>query len=342
MSLLLTVKKIQPELITTARIAVLVSMHTAWENTRNKGLQPQEPDFVASLVMYGTKLLEMEWSKLLKPYKTKIAITGVYCHQTPKVSFSGMQKTSCEIGDLLWCHIHTDKQGDIMRNAILYQAKKSCQQPYHISNNEYDQMNLYSKWPEFIYTNAGKLRGEKRLVKPAAPRLGAQYLLIDDRPPEEPASGLLGIPGTYPVGSCIAQNPLIDHADLGLEIVRSLELRSGNPFDDRKNALQETGWSRVIWDLLEVSVEKAFRRSRSGYFNQPRVHGTPPSTLDGCFFKASSETPQLFISILGKENASRMLYSDIEKPPGNQEGEWFDEGGGGVSFIYIETSELSE
>ncbi|GAI15023.1 unnamed protein product [marine sediment metagenome] len=67
------------------------------------------------------------------------------------VRFSGMRQEYCEVGDLLWCHVHTDSDGDVIRNAILYQAKKTSLQPYTISGRALDQLNLYTKWPQFTY-----------------------------------------------------------------------------------------------------------------------------------------------------------------------------------------------
>ena len=337
MSFYLRANKTRKPLISVARNAILVSMHKAWDNCRRRNVQPEEPDFVASLVMNGTGILEAGWRQLLRPYQ--IQITGIYCHQTPKVSYSGMSHTSCELGDLLWCHVHTDRQGISTRNAILYQAKKSSQQPYKIVSREFDQLILYSSWPEFTYVHSGRISGQKRHVKPAAPRKGAQYLLIDDRPPEEPNSGLLGIPGTYPIGSCIAQDPLVDHSDLGSELVNFIELLSGDPFDDMTTASTETDWSRVIWDLLRISVAKAFRRSRSGYYNQPRISGLPPSYIDGCLFTASQHPTRPIVSILGDNDAGTLFLSNMQGPPAQLEGEWHDEDDGGISVVLIETQE---
>jgi hypothetical protein len=106
-----------------ARNMVLRSMRQAWRNCRSKHLDPEEADLVASLVLTGTRILDIGWREILAPYKIKIAVTGIYCHQSPMAQFSGMRKNYCELGDLLWCHIHTDLKGDIVRNAILYQAK---------------------------------------------------------------------------------------------------------------------------------------------------------------------------------------------------------------------------
>jgi hypothetical protein len=340
MSFLLTVKKVKPYLLISSRYSVLISMLKAWDNCRVRGNEPEEPDIVASLVFNWTKIIGNEWRKVFDPFKIQIAVTGIYCHQTPKVSFGGMQGNSCELGDLLWCHVHSDIDKNVRRNAILYQAKRSSDQPYRIHRNESDQLKLYTTWPAFTYISSGALNGQIRHVKPSAPRRGAQYLLIDDRPPERPESGILGIPGTYPIGSCIPSNPLIDHSDLGLELVHSLEFLSGDPFDNKNIAVKENGWSRVIWDILESSAKKAFRRIRSGYTNQPRTSGASPSEIDGCFYTTSPSIQPSRGSLLQELVGSS--FSNIDIPPNKQEGQWFDEGGGGVSVLLLETFELGE
>ena len=341
MSFLLTVRKSKPYLVVSARYSVLISMLTAWDNCRMRGEEPEEPDIVASLVLNGVKIIENEWRKVFNPFGIQIAVTGIYCHQTPKVSFGGMTRKSCELGDLLWCHVHYDMSGNALRNAILYQAKKSLHQPYRIRKNESDQLKLYTTWPTFTYVNSGYLNGQTRHVKPSAPRRGAQYLLIDGRLPERPESGVLGIPGTYPIGSCIPNNPIMDHSDLGLEFVHSLEFLSGDSFDDKKTASQENGWSRVIWDILESSVNKAFRRVRSGYSNHPRTSGSAPSEIDGCFYMTSPDVYPSRLSLL--HNLTNFSFSNMDVPPNKRrEGSWFDEGGGGVSVLLVETYELGE
>lgn len=336
MSFLLAVKKVKPYLVVSARYAVLVSMIEAWNNCRVRADDPEEPDFVASLVLNGTKIIDHEWRNVFNSLGFQIAVTGIFCHQTPKVSFGSMKGKSCELGDLLWCHVHTDNDGNVIRNAILYQAKKSADQPYKLHRNDADQLRLYSQWPAFTYVSSGSLNGQSRHVKPSAPRRGAQYLLIDDRPPERPESGILGIPGTYPIGSCIANNPIMDHSDLGLEFVHSLELLSGDPFDDRKTAIQEKGWSNVVWDILESSAKKAFRRVRSGYSNEPRTSGVSASETDGCFFRTA---PALYSSRSSFfDELGDFSFSNMDIPPNRRrEGSWFDEGGGGISVLLIET-----
>jgi hypothetical protein len=292
------------------------------------------------LVLNGTKIIENEWRNVFDSVGIQIVVTGIYCHQTPKVNFGGMKGKSCELGDLLWCHAHSDIDGNVIRNAVLYQAKMSSVHPYRLSGNDKDQLKLYSSWPVFTYVTSGALNGQKRNVKPSAPRRGAQYLLIDGRPPENLESGILGSPGTYPIGSCISSNPIMDHCDLGLELVHSLELLSGDPFDDRKTAIQENGWSKVVWDILESSAQKAFRRVRSGYSNQPRISGALPPEIDGCFYATSPGNRLSKNSLL--QEIIDFSFSNNDNPPNRQEGQWFDNGGGGVSILLIETYESSE
>lgn len=341
MSFLLTVKKVKPYLVVSARYSVLVSMFKAWDNCRIRKDEPEEPDIVASLVLNGTKIIENEWRKAFNQFGVQLTVTGIFCHQTPKVSFTGMERDSCELGDLLWCHVHRDLDGKVTRNTILYQAKKSSEQPYSISRNDSDQLKLYTDWPPFTYVNSGALNNQSRHVKPSAPRRGAQYLLIDDRPPERPESGIMGIPGTYPIGSCIPNNPLIDHSDIGLEFVHSLGFLSGDPFDDRETASKENGWSKVIWDILESSTRKAFRRVRSGYSNEPRTSGASPSEIDGCFYMTSPDIYSSGSSLL--HDLGDFSLSNMDIPPNQRgEGSWFDEGGGGVSVLLLETYEAGE
>lgn len=118
-------------------------------------------------------------------------MVAVYCHQTPKVKYAGIGGVSCELGDLLIAHVHTSAGGHIRRNALLYQAKVSSLQPYRIPSRGRDQLRLYEEWPDFEYHHSPPLTGERRSVRPKVAHAGAQYMLIDDRPPDHPQSGLI-------------------------------------------------------------------------------------------------------------------------------------------------------
>lgn len=67
-----------------------------------------------------------------------------------------------------------------MYNALLFQAKISDRYEMKVKGNELHQLELYKRWPEFVYHRAGRfLNGKTRNVCPKTINDGAQYLLID-------------------------------------------------------------------------------------------------------------------------------------------------------------------
>ena len=167
-------------------VAALKGVGDAWERCLLRGGEPHEPDIVASLVKTATPIMCEGLQSLFGRHAIETSVVSVYCHQTPKVRYQSMQRSSCELGDLLFVHVHTDQSGRLVRNALLYQAKMSAEQPYRLPREERDQLRLYAEWPDFEYCNSGSLNGQKRVVRPKAAHSGAQYMLIDDRGPDDP------------------------------------------------------------------------------------------------------------------------------------------------------------
>ncbi len=245
-------------------------------------------------------------------------------------------------GDILFVYVHTTRSGSIKRNAILFQAKVSAKQPYKLHSSENNQLFLYEQWPDFIYKRSSFLNGQQRTVTPKTPHSGAQYLLIDDRPPEEPESGLLGFPGTYPVGCCMPDETLLDHTHLADELFSLITFRTGRPFDDNKTSASSHDWSRVIWDLLESGMKKTFNRKNSGRHHTPRVAGDTIQMMDGLSFSKSTsrQSQNTATEILGKNSANLIYGWNSNFPPRNND--WHDGEEGtqsGVSLVLIETSE---
>jgi len=200
MSVTATLWQNRDELVQSFHNAAITGILSTWRRCENLRTTPQEPDFVAGLVIESTPLIHSALNSVLARRGTSVSMSSVFCHQTPQVTFGSHPAASCELGDILFAYVHTSRVGQPRRNAVLFQAKVSAQQPYRIHTGERDQLRLYVDWPDFTYTRATALTGQKRSVTPKAPHSGAQYILIDDRPPHEPMSGLLGFPGTYPVG----------------------------------------------------------------------------------------------------------------------------------------------
>ena len=314
-------------------------MHKAIDNCKKYGPNktPEEPDYVAALVLEGTKILEKGWNAISNKYDMPISITGIYCHQSPKVHYKGMKKSSCEIGDLLWCHFHKKLDGSYYNSALLLQAKKISKLPHHISNEEIDQFKLYHDWPEFEYVRSGKLNGQKRKVNPSAPRNGAQYLAIDEN-----SLGLYGISRKYPCITCRSFNPLSKNEDLGKELTGLLTFKSGDMFNDKITSSSSKDWSKVIWDLLEVTAKRIMNRKNSGYINHSRISGFQPYQLNGCINMSKMINNKFFNSFFSeKEYLSFLKYSENEEPSISDK-HFINDDNSGLSTIIIESHESEQ
>lgn len=329
------------QIVQASHLAFVHGMLDTWKRCTHCGKSPQEPDFVAGIVLESTPILYHAFSTIFGQHGLQFSLAAVYCHQTPKVQFAGMSKTSCEVGDLLFVHVHTPRSGSVTRNALLYQAKMSSKQPHRVGSGEADQLRLYTDWPLFKYYHSRPLTGQRDVV-PKLPHTGAQYMLIDDRPPSDPQSGLLGIAGTYPIGSCMADQYLQDHNHLAAEVFDFLLLRSGRGYADRSVSAPMDGWSQLVWDLLTAGLQKAFNRRNSGRSRVPRHAGGPIHMLDCCCFARGTGATALTTarSILGDDRAES-LFSDIRDVPPDED--WprdnAPEPDSGISVVLVETSE---
>lgn len=331
-------------IIRTFHHAIVHGMVDTWKRCSQYGSAPDEPDFVAGLVLESTPILYQALKALFQQHGLNFSLAAVFCHQTPKVHFTGIAKTSCEVGDLLIVHIHSTPAGAITRNALLYQAKMSAKQPYKLPNSEKDQLKLYTDWPQFEYFQSPPLSGQRRDVTPKLPHTGAQYLLIDDRSPSDPQSGLSGVANTYPIGSCMADQYLHDHNHLAGELFDFLLLRSGRAFVAQSSISSMDGWSQVVWDLLGTGLRKAFNRRKSGRSSASRHGGGPVHLLDGVSFAWATDISALTTAIqLFGVDGPEVLYSDTLET--HHDEDWpqdnFYDPDSGISIILLETSEGS-
>lgn len=330
------------ELVQSFHIATIYGILDTWRRCASLNTTPQEPDFVAGLVTKSTPLIHSALNAVLSPLYISVSVCAVFCHQKPEITFNSHPSRSCELGDILFAYVHTPRNGVPKRNALLFQAKASAQQPYRIRTGESNQLKLYSDWPDFEYKRSSFLNGQKRAVTPKTPHSGAQYLLIDDRSPSDPMSGLLGFPETYPVGCCMPDELLRDHSRLADELFNLLIFRTGRPFEDKNTASKRQDWSQLVWDLLEIGVRKSFNRKNSGRDRTPRSSGDTLEMLDETVFaRASSRMSRSTASdIVGQYDASIIYAGNDDVPPDyrNREND-FGEPEGGVSVVLIETSE---
>lgn len=261
--------------------SIVRSVHFVVKKCEILGNQPQEPDFIASLTInFSAELFNI--LKAVFP-QSKFSITSIFCHQKPLVEID--QNTSTEIGDILFVYVYTDDRGRKKYNSLLLQAKISTKQTTIVAQRDQHQLKLYSDWPQFTYKKAGKLNGTKRDILPKTINDGAQYLLIDN----DPIYGLSGMPGTYPMGCATPSHTLSINNDLASEIIDFLKFKSGRAFEQDPKTSKDD-WTKMIWDLLIATKEKASRRRNIGLENFSRQS---TDQFDGkCFFM--TETSSIF------------------------------------------------
>jgi hypothetical protein len=182
--------------------AVLDGMTLTWELASPKG--PQEPDLVAGLVVFSRRSIERAMQHALAPLRVNASVVSVFCHQRPMVTYSGIENQqgqskkraeSCELGDVLFVHIHRGG-GRLTRNALLLQAKMAKPKRNKVAVSDGHQLHLYTDWPEYTYRTvlAHGLLPPRREVTTCrrrsqscstGPQVGV--LALGNRPASEPA-----------------------------------------------------------------------------------------------------------------------------------------------------------
>lgn len=142
-----------------------------------------------------------------------------------------------------------------------------------VPKTDHHQLLLYTKWPRFEYARAGALNGQIRSIQPKSITPGAQYLLIDDSGSYYPSPcGITTFWCAMPDDVLVASN------SLAFQIIKLLEFQTGRPFGKKNNGYSDH-WSRMIWDLLNLSSGSYFNRRKASYNNVSRQAGDAISLL---------------------------------------------------------------
>ncbi len=249
------------------------------------------------------------------------------------------KRLRCELGDILFVHIHRDKAGFVQRNALLLQAKMTAPSAYQLAipKKEHHQLALYQHWPTFSYDMRGDpLHSKSRTVSPHARHSGAQYLLID-------SDSLFNSPtvpsGHYPMAVWMAETPLYTTNTFGHQLFEFLSMRSGRLFSEKGTA---KGWSTVVWDLINNGFKKGFNRKRTQHVSTPgsRMEGDPIPKY-ACYAMGYGELQNsLADEILDfQAGALRNAGDNGAIPPQALVQMEFDDPASGISFIAVETDE---
>lgn len=240
-----------------------LEIHYAIEYSINIARNKQEPDYIAALVTN----LPTRLSSILHHHipGTQFRVGGCFIHQKPLARFCNANPANIkapEIGDLLVVYKETTTLGNIYYNALILQAKKVCD-IYNspVSHSDTHQLRLYTEWPKFKYERAGILNGQVRSVNPKTITPGAQYLLINKSNRNSPCTLWCAKPDKVLVASNSLAHQLIDF----------IEFQTGKPFVSKSRNIDH--WSKMIWDLLDISATAVFNRRNSGFNNYPRTAG---------------------------------------------------------------------
>lgn len=281
--------------------------------------RPQEPDYVAAL----STLFVKEFYRILRNFFPDhfFSVTGVFCHQKPIVDIKS--KKMPELGDILFVYMDKD---EMICNSLLLQAKMlskpPLKSPLKIPKSEKHQLELYKSWPQFTYLRAGRLNGRQRNILPKTIHNGAQYLLIS----RSPFSYNLGRGyEMFQMGCAIPGDTLYINDSLSGELVNFLKFKSGRTFDYDKHSTED-GWSRMIWDLLEIAASKYATRINFNPSSFPRLREFEYS--HDCVVRFSMEDKTLFDEISGYHEERSMTLDKASDDDG------------GVSVVLIESRSI--
>lgn len=264
------VRKHWPQLERPARHAILDS----FVETYRRGVKsPQEPDYIAMLVLSAMPAIASAWRPYLAPFGIDLTVSTVYCHQRPVVDYGTRPRP--ELGDILFVHVHRAKGRRTVRRSLLLQAKVAPARYYGLASSDLHQLKLYDSWPKFTYHRPSE--SLSRDVWPKWPHDGAKYLMIS------PLHRLGRYPHYFgePYYVAKADRFLVAEMDLSFALVSMLALESGRGFYSAEAAARRTDWTAVVWDLLRFGFDRRFRRMNIRVSSGSRYSGTSPSGLSG-------------------------------------------------------------
>jgi hypothetical protein len=220
-----------------------------------------EVGFVAAFVLGAVPGIASAWRPLLKPHGLSLKMSGVFCHQTPRASFtdsSGAART-CELADLLLVVDDLTTGTTTTRWAVLIQAKMAAASGgcSLTTGGDLTQLDLLSKWPGFTLptTFAAGKRDFWTCTHAGSTIECGRYGLIDGQP--NPTWHQQAPAAVMPAGG----------DELGTFIARMVECRSG--YGREATGLSDD-WSRTVDELMRVTAGLAFTYSAGLKGSHPR------------------------------------------------------------------------
>lgn len=244
-----------------------------------------EVGFVAAVVLGAVPAIAAAWRPILRPAGYSVSLTGVFCHQTPRVSFRDAVGTlrHCELADLLVVVDDLSSGTPGRRWAALIQAKMARKGGGQslASQGDLTQLDLLSRWPQFTLPPgfAPGARDFSTCVHRGGPLDCGRYGLIDGQP--APAWHLQAPAKSMPAGG----------DQLGTFLARMIE--NGQVGYGREATGFSDDWSRTVDELTKVTAGLAFayaaglkgRQQRRGNTSVAFViEGADPRDTRGIWF----------------------------------------------------------
>ena len=229
-----------------------------------------EPAYVASFVLFGVPRLAAEWSRPLNAEGYGLCITGVFCHQSPKVEMNRAEWVSggeCELGDLLIVHDHKGRDATAtIRRAVLVQAKMPFATGSFADNPR--QSFLYERWPYF-WIRKPDVFDKNRRWDLGDNSQGARYAQIM---PGASRRRFLRARSPWAFQSCSGETILRQSDDMAAFLVAMLDF-DGLASRGRKATVGGSDdWSALIDVMLDKMKVRAFTNKQLlGQRRGPRV-----------------------------------------------------------------------
>lgn len=223
-----------------------------------------EVGFVAAVVVGGVYNLAAAWRPILRPAGFSLQVSGVFCHQSPQVTFTNShgQVGSCELADLLVVVDDITGYGAGRRWAVLIQAKMAASGGGQTLSGARDlrQLDLFSYWPTFTLppTFSAGVRDFATCNHAGSPFDAGRYGLIARQPS----------PLWHQQGPAAAMPPGGD--ELGTFLARMVE--TGQVGFGREATGLADDWSRTVDELMTRTYASAFNYAAGFPGSQNRGH----------------------------------------------------------------------
>lgn len=246
-------------------------IQTAICNAILKSLQihSSEPKIAESFI----RNLVINLPVVLNATKTPINVAGMFVHQKPYIKYANMpnNKKRIEIGDILLVRTFVKKNGSKTYSALLMQAKMcdidNKKGMAQVGSSNKAQHYLYSFWPDFNFVSQTLTQKTRRVEGPNLYN-GAKYLIFD----KDFKNRLLPSKNFYCCSPRLASTAmpfpkrLARFECFAKEVFDFILGNAGREFTYKNYG---SGWSQVITELIEVTVQSYVRRNKS----RPRLEG---------------------------------------------------------------------